>query len=210
MKTKLTFFLLIFVQFTFAQFPAPTNFSLQGKYILLGECDDCLIMHLLCGPTYCSLFSWQQPTETTTATFEHYNVYGKYDNKITFLESETKLSHWAQIPPQGDFWVTAVYSNPAGESLPSNVAVGWDDLPTSNKMIETVKDNILFSKNTQNLTISSNKILVKMNLINSNGKIISCILNPSKNINISELPRGFYIVEIYCENSEIIRKKIIK
>ena len=52
--------------------------------------------------------------------------------------------------------------------------------------------------------------IIKMNLINSNGRIIKCIENPSKKTNISDLPKGFYIVEVYCENTDVLRQKIIK
>ena len=210
MKRNSTIFLLFMSLSIFAQFPAPTNFSLQGKYILLGECDDCLIMHLLCGPTYCTLFSWQPPTETTTATFDHYNIYGKYDNQIVFTATETTTSHWVQIPPQGDFWVTAVYTNPDGESLPSNISIGWGALPTSNSQVLSKNENMTLSIREQTLMINTNKTIIKTNLIDSNGRIIKCIQNSSKSINISNLPKGFYIVEVYCENTDILRQKIIK
>lgn len=197
----------------FAQFPSPTNFSLQGQYIELDRCELCLSsspLHDLCGPTYCTAFSWQAPTETTAATLDHYNIYGKYDNQIVFSATEVTLYHWVQIPPQGDFWVTAVYSNPIGESLPSNVVTGWTELPTSNSKIQSIKEDIVFSKSEQTLTINSTKTIVKMNLIDSNGRIIKCFQNPSKKIYISEVPRGFYIIEAYCEKIVVLRQKIIK
>jgi len=203
--------LFLFVSLSIvAQFPAPINFYLEGKYILLDECDDCLIMHLLCGPAYCSLFSWQPPTETTTATFDHYNVYGKYNNEINFSATETTNSHWAQIPPMGEFWVTAVYTNPAGESLPSNRVTGWSALPTSNSQVQQEKENIIFNISEQTLVINTNKTIIKINLIDTNGRITKCIQGSSKNISVSELPKGFYIIGVYFENSDVLRQKIIK
>jgi hypothetical protein len=211
MKRNSTILFLFISLSTLAQFPAPTNFSLQGHYVELDKCEPCLVYyHDLCGPTYCSAFSWQAPTETTTATFDHYKIYGKYNNQIVFSETEITISHWAQTAPLGDFWVTAVYTNPAGESLPSNIVTGWEALPTSNNKVQSIKENIIFSSIEQTLMVNSNKTILKMNLINSNGRIIKCIQNPSKITNIRELPRGFYIVEVYCESTDVLRQKIIK
>jgi hypothetical protein len=211
MKRNSTILFLLISLNALAQFPAPTNFSLQGHYVELDRCEHCIVYyHDLCGPTYCSSFSWQAPTETTTATFDHYNIYGKYENQIVFSATETTISHWAQIPPLGDFWVTAVYTNPSGESLPSNVVTGWEVLPTSNSKVQSIIENIIFSSIEQTLMVNSNKTIMKMNLINSNGRLIKCIQNPSRITNISELPKGFYIVEVYCKNTDVLRQKIIK
>ena len=96
MKRDFTIFFLLISLSALAQFPSPTNFSLQGQYIELDQCMPCLStfpFHDLCGPTYCSSFSWQAPTETTTATFDHYNIYGKYENQIVFSATKTTISH---------------------------------------------------------------------------------------------------------------------
>ena len=208
--SSIILFLLISLS-ALAQFPAPTNFSLQGHYVELDRCEPCIVYyHDLCGPTYCSLFSWESPVGATTATLDHYNIYGKNDNQITYSATETLNSHWEQIPPMGEFWVTAVYTNPSGESLPSNVVKGWDALPTSDSKIQTEKENIIFNSFEQTLIINSNKTIIKINLINSNGQIVKCIYEATKNTNISEVPKGFYIVEVYYESPEILRQKILK
>ena len=210
MKRNSTIIFLLISLSAFAQFPAPKNFSLEGQYVLLGNCDFCLGSHTLCGPAYCSAFSWQAPIETTTATLDHYNIYCKYDNQIRLSSTETGISHWSQGAPVGDFWVTAVYTNPAGESLPSNVVVGWSELPTSNSQIQSIMEKVVYNNIEQTLKINTNKKTTKMNLINSNGRILKCIQNPSEITSISELPKGFYIVEVYCESSDVLRQKIIK
>jgi len=210
MKRNSTILFLLISLSAFAQFPAPTNFSLQGYYVELDKCEFCLGPHYLCGPTFCSAFTWQAPTATTTATLDHYNIYGKDNNQIRFSETETGVSHWSEAAPMGEFWVTAVYSNPTGESLPSNVIIGWSALPTSNNLVQSITKNIIYSNIEQTVTVNSNKTVIKINLINANGRIIKSIQNPSKTTSISELPKGFYIVEVYCENNDILRQKIIK
>lgn len=210
MKKNFAILFLLISLSTLAQFPTPTGFTLQGQYVLIGHCEFCLGPHSVCGPTYCTEFSWQAPTEITTATLDHYNIYRNYNNQITLSFSVTSTTHWVEIAPQGDFWVTAVYTNPQGESLPSNIYKGWINLPVSTKQVQSTNENIIFNYTEQTLTINSDKICVKMNLINSNGNIIKCIQSPSKTTNISALPKGFYIVEIYCENTDVQRQKIIK
>jgi len=210
MKINSTILLLLISLSAFAQFPAPTNFSLQGQYIELGQSSFCLGSHPVTGPSNCSSYSWEAPTETTTATLDHYNVYSKYESVVKLSFSETSTSHWSQAAPLGDFWVTAVYTNPTGESLPSNVAIGWTALPTENKLIKSTTENIIFNYSEQTLKIRTDKTMLKLNLINSNGRVVKCIQNNSKSISISELPKGFYIVEVYCENADILRQKIVK
>ena len=210
MKTKAIILCLFISLNALAQFPAPTGFTLQGQYVLLGYCEFCLGPHSVCGPTYCSEFSWQAPTETTTTTLDHYNIYRNFYNEITLLFSVTSNTHWAEIAPQGDFWVTAVYTNPAGESLPSNIYKGWVYLPVSTNQVKTSNDNINYNQYDETLTLNSCNTVFKLNLINSNGSIIKSIQNPAKSTQISELPKGFYIVEVYLDNNKVIRQKIIK
>lgn len=178
----------------------------------MDNCDFCLSSKTLCGPNYCSTYSWQAPSETTTATLDHYVIYGKDNlNNITFSQTVTgATSFWSNSGIVGSFYVTAVYTNPSGESLPSNVEIGWPGYPTENKVVLSEKENIIYDNSEQTLTIKTKKTIVKMNLINSNGRMIKCIQNPMNTTNISELPKGFYIVEIYCENTDVLRQKIFK
>ena len=173
MKRNSTILFLLFSLSTFAQFPAPTNFTLQGKYVVMGNCEFCLSLNDVCGPSSCSTYSWQAPTGTTTATLDHYVIYGKDgSNKITFSQAVTSTSYWSQTGPVGSFYVTAVYTNPTGESLPSNIAEGWSSTPTENKLILSAKQNVTLNYNEQTLTINTDRTLIKMNLINSNGRVI--------------------------------------
>lgn len=212
MKKNSTILFLLISLSTFAQFPAPTNFTLDGKYVLMGNCEFCLSSTTICGPSSCSTYSWQAPSGTTTATLDHYVIYGKdYSNNITFNKTVTgATSYWSNTGIVGNFYVTAVYTNPAGESLPSNIVVGWPGYPTENRLVQSAKENIILNYSEQILTINTEKTIIKINLISSNGRVLKCIQSPSKTNNISALPKGFYIVEIYCENTDVQRQKIIK
>ena len=126
MMKSIVFCLLLFPLFTVAQFPAPKLFHITVNYIIDGQSDWC-DGHIVQGPSYCNLFSWQAPDTTNTpATLTGYRIY-KDDKR--FLSTTQSLADTTG-GFVGSFYVTATYENPAGESDSSNVVV-INYLPTS-------------------------------------------------------------------------------
>ena len=210
MKKKYTILLLVLSINVFAQFPEPKSFSFSYEYIELddwGVCNN----HTVFGPSYCSYFDWQIPdTITTTAKLVGYNIYIKRDTTISKIITLTNTYYTAEMGVIGSVWVTALYSNPDGESLPSNI-VENESLPVAIKEIKMPdKIKIYYIRNSQTLVIDCKVEITKLNLINSNTKILKCIQNPSNTIVINDLETGFYIVEIYTKEGQIFRQKIIK
>jgi hypothetical protein len=109
---------------TFAQFPAPDSFKVRINYVLIDEMDWCND-HIIYGPNYCNLYSWETPdTTATSAILTGYRVY-KDDQPFLFSGDNEADTIGAFI---GNFYVTALYENPNGESPPSNVVL-VEDLP---------------------------------------------------------------------------------
>jgi len=67
------------------------------------------------------------------------------------------------------------------------------------------------SKN-QNISISSNKEIQEIKLININGQIVQQIKNPHTKNNIfvlENLPKGFYILRLNMDNYQVVKKVIV-
>lgn len=62
---------------------------------------------------------------------------------------------------------------------------------------------------TNEINISTNEIIGFVQIINTTGKVVSSINSPTKNIDISELALGLYVLRLYSE-SRIINKLFIK
>ena len=131
MKKGVLFFLILFPALAWAQFPAPTSFQITVNYIMLGESDWC-DNHLVQGPDYCNIFSWEAPDTTNTpATLTGYRIYK--DSVFFLATSNTGADTTGGY--MASFYVTAVYVDPVGESEPSNVVV-IGDLPMAAGEIE--------------------------------------------------------------------------
>lgn len=123
-KTLLLFGVILFPVLAFAQFPEPGSFAITVNYILEGQSDWC-DEHIIQGPAYCNLFSWETPdTANTPATLTGYRI---YKDCVFFLATANTIADTAG-GYMASFYVTAIYENPAGESEASNVVV-INDLP---------------------------------------------------------------------------------
>jgi len=211
MKTiSLAFFLFLTVH-VFGQFPAPTNFTYRLAYTNQRPCYNCCSLPE--NGTYCSNFLWNAPDTTSIiSTLSHYNIYYRPvgTQSSTVIATSTVLSKSFYFGPTGDMWITAVYSNPSGESNPSNICTNLG-LPIEVPIVkQTDKIKIQFDNAVQVLRLQSTISLTKLNLINTDGKTIKEFDNPDTELKLTELPRGFYVVEIYTSENEVFRQKIMK
>jgi hypothetical protein len=186
-----------------AQFPAPHNFSMGFHYIYIGDIGYCN-GQFMSGPAYCWELQWDTPDlSLTEAQLEGYNVYyyctENYIEGMEIPSSEVDLlGHTTDIYLQGELgigrgivWVTAVYSNPEGESEPSNIRFDNGVRPIA---IQEIKSQDISS----------------VDIINLDGITIQSF----STVNFSEkdivaLKQGIYIVRI-TTNNKVLLKKIIK
>ena len=170
-------FLTIAILFSlkiFAQFPAPTDFDVKIEYVEMGNWTDCG-GEAINGPAYCSRFKWSTPdTLTTTATLESYKIYyySNYENDTNIVATLTDTIYIDELGIIGKVWVTAVYSNPNGESSASNI-VENNDLPISiEKVSVSDKNQIYFDRDLQILVIKNTESYTNIRVFNSKGQLV--------------------------------------
>lgn len=210
MKTLIVIFLVISSLSVFAQLPEPKDFDFSYDYIMIDEAGYCAGQWVY-GPTYCSHFTWSSPdTNTTNSTLEYYNLYYySYDTYDTIiLTTTTNLYVDIQIGIIGEIWVTGVYSDPDGESGPSNTVIN-EDLPISVNEILQDDLRILYDNINKELLIDKVESVSKLNIYNCQGEMIYSEKPTSNKINIESYSTGLYIIEIINNDQEVIRRKII-
>ncbi len=212
MKKYFIILLMMLSVTTFAQFPAPTDFVYSYNYIRIDEGGYCE-GHWVLGPTYCSYFTWNAPDTTTTdAILDHYNIYFyNYETLDTIImASLPELYYEEEFGAIGVMWITAVYTNPGGESGPSNIAVN-ESLPISVSEYKLTTENaIQYDQTTQEITIINEEKIGKINLYDSQGKTMISTKSVTNKICIENLSLGLYIIELITKDSKVIRQKIIK
>ncbi len=213
MKTIIGLLLVISSVSAFGQFPEPTNFDFSYEYIMIDESGYCAGQWVY-GPTYCSHFTWSIPdTNSTSSTFEFYNVY-YYSYYVTpdtnILATTTDLYFDMEIGIVGEIWVTAVYSNPDGESVPSNIIIN-KELPISVNEIHLQNElNIFYDYNTQEIKIINGESISQINIYDCQGELTALNKSNMNKISMESLPHGLYIIEVINKDQDVIRRKIIK
>jgi hypothetical protein len=209
---KLVLFLLFISMaiFSNAQFPQPTNFHFSYVYYNTNQDGPCGTQWVY-GPTYCSYFNWSAPDTTTTlATLDHYilyyyDYYDDHDTDIIALVSDTFFTINAGF--MGEMWVTAVYQNPAGESVSSNIEMN-NSLPISIEEISFSFEIKLYPDPTvNNLTIETNTPST-IQILSIQGQLIKTLTasGTKTNVDVSALPGGVYIVEEKTEKGLAVKK----
>jgi len=212
MKKNLTVILIMLSMTASAQFPEPLNFEFSFNYIMMfesGFCDG----QIVGGPTYCSHFNWTTPdTSSTSSNLEYYNIYYyQYSTNDTLLIASIPDTLFeVELGVLGEVWVTAVYSNPEGESVQSNIIVN-EDLPiivNENKLNK--RNVILYNRETQRISINNSIQINKLKIFDSQGKLCKSLSLSNNTISTKNLPSGLYIIEAITDNNEVIRQKIVK
>ncbi|MDD5184068.1 MAG: T9SS type A sorting domain-containing protein [Paludibacter sp.] len=209
MKTQIVTILLLLSINVIAQFPAPVNFQFSYEYIMIDDWGICNGQGIF-GPSYCSYFEWGTPdTTTTTARLTKYKIYYKttYDD-ISVIDSTSNNFYSSEIGIIGSVWVTAVYSNPNGESLASNIITNGS-LPVQVKEVSEPK-KIKLNVDSQNkiLIIDTEHPIQSVKVINSEGKQVLLCVNPTGNISLKGIAHGVYILEINDDEGNISHDKI--
>lgn len=212
MKTLLGILFVIIASTAFAQFPPPTNFQFSYEYIMIDESGECAGQWLY-GPTYCSHFAWDVPNASlTTATLENYKLYyfDFYTRDTIVLATPVEPFFDMEIGIIGEMWVTAVYSNPDGESAPSEILVNYD-LPISiDESPSAEKRVVYYNQNLQAVIIEDADGVSEINIYSVQGQLVQSQKSAGSSISVEHLPGGSYVVEITFDNQQVVRQKIIK
>lgn len=197
----------------FAQFPVPTNFQFNYTYIMIEQSGFCE-GQVVAGPTYCTYFSWIKPdTIGNTTQLEFYRIYYKMylgqDTTLIIIAEVNETFHEMQIGIMGEIWVTAVYSNPEGESEPSNTIINYD-LPISiEEQNYTNQFQIIYDREKHSLNFSSVESDITIRIYDLNGRCIISTVYNENSIQFESLKQGIYILEAEFKNGKMLRKKIL-
>lgn len=194
----------------YSQFPPPQNFNYQLDYFEMdewGECNEQPVM----GPSYCSHFDWELPdTSLTEAVLESYELYNVVDTDTNLIHSLSDTIYITTTPYAGDLFVLALYSNPSGKSEPSNI-VNNPGIPIDLNDNEFETDIELTQDMGENfLIIRANTDLKRIRIINLSGQVVFDERNSNMQIYIGDLKSGVYIIEVEDNNSNYLRKKVLK
>lgn len=214
MKIQLLLLGLLLSLSVYAQFPEPKHFGFSFTYIMLGEQNTCgpKSSQEIHGPAYCSYFEWDMPdTSKTTSHLEGYKVYyhSMQDDSIRVLSTLTDTCFYKLVGILGEVWVTAIYSNPVGESSKSNIIINAD-LPINLNKTELISEqSVFYNTITQSIMLKNVDNAQFVSIIDANGKLIRTI-NNSKIIDVSDLNPGLYFVEFNDPELNISKFKFIK
>ena len=216
---KYILFLCVFVSaICKAQFPAPQSFIMGGGYIPMDESGPCG-EEIVYGPGYCTYFSWEAPDlSETEAQLTGYNVYfceiEYYSEGMEIPFSEAKIiaqttNTYIQkgIGIIGVVWVTAVYSDPNGESEPSNIEYNTA-LPTAINEVKSQDVSFYYNKQRNGIEIKGIEDVAYLSIFHLTGIEIS-IPAISDFIDTKNIEKGIYIINITTKNRKIISDKII-
>jgi len=196
------------------QFPSPQNFQMSLNYIMLGDWGFCA-GESVNGPFHCTTFQWNEPdlseTESQLVGYRIYNYPTTEElTEIPFDEGqiiEQTVGTGLEIGSgfMGYTWVTAVYSEPDGESAPSNVEFGRLPLGINKNEIKT--HSIVYNGQMKTIEIIGIENVATINIFGIDGKLITAsVLN---NIDVKHLTNGVYIIRVTTETGKIISDKLI-
>lgn len=107
----------------------------------------------------------------------------------------------------GAVWVTAVYSDPEGESEPSNIKSNGS-LPISVKEVKNRDISLIYNKQRNGIEIKGVENITSFNIFDLEGIEIP-ISTISGFIGTKNMEKGVYIIKITTKTGEIISDKII-
>lgn len=189
----------------YGQFPAPRSFRFSYEYFMIDEwgfCRDSTIF----GPAYCSHFNWSPPDTTQTgAKLEYYTIY-QDDFPLVSLADTFYHTIGGFI---GKLYVTAVYSDPEGESDSSN-AVSNNDLPISyGKNVPGEKTGMFYRKADKRLIPLYGENLLSMGIYDILGREVLFRTPAGGPMDIAGLRPGLYFVRCVSGHNRVSVQKIL-
>jgi hypothetical protein len=108
----------------------------------------------------------------------------------------------------GVVWVTAVYSDPEGESLPSNFAVNAG-LPIGTKEVKRPDLSVVYNKHKDLIEISGVEDIASVRIFRIDGTIIKSVASSDLHyVNTKGIEKGIYIINIITKDTGCITEKI--
>jgi hypothetical protein len=203
MKISTLFIAFMVAMNLYAQFPEPTDFDVDLCYNGMDQ--------MPCAPdlpelSYRMTFTWVAPdTSDIPATLIGYKIYN--DNNLIASTDVSPLVINGAV--EGSFYITAVYSNPAGESIASNIDQ-IEGVPININETELHEsEDILYDREQQTIELKNFDNAQLIRIIDSNGKILR-VEKEKTIINVSELKSGVYIVEIIENDIRKVIRRIVK
>ena len=197
------------------QFPSPQNFHTSVYYIKWGESGFCAGESVI-GPYHCTNFRWEEPNlSETESQLMGYRIY-YYPSleeltEIPFSEGQI-ITQTVSIDIEigdgftGYAWVTAIYSEPDGESAPSNVKK-FDPLPLVINENENKTYSIVYNNQMKTIEIIGIENITSIDIFGIDGRFITA--SELNNIDVKHLTNGIYIVKITTKTGKIISDKLI-
>jgi hypothetical protein len=193
-------------------FPKPGYFGFGYTYIMLGQSDFCEPGKTVYGPAYCSYFEWTTPdTSSLSAQLDHYNLYyhDSHGDTTTLLASLKDTSCYIVIGIMGNVWVTAVYTNPTGESMISRM-IQNSDLPIAvEELRHATKPTLFYDDTSQSIFLENNHNPSLVRIFDKYGRLVKKVSN-SDVIDVSGLRHGLYIIVVQVGETIVLRQKIVK
>ncbi len=205
MKNIITFIALMVIStICYSQeFPVPQNLTLDHCYNNEGECvGDYEIYDNI------FTFSFDAPdTSSIESKLISYNLYEENGDLIAnFIDTSIIILNTID---KGFYYVTAVYDNPQGESLPSNLVQSFGSVISVNDF--DLSANVLIYPNPMDinysLNIKSSFEIKRIIVLTFLGKEI--LQTTNTNIDFSKFNEKLYFIKVIT-NKGIVIKKIIK
>jgi hypothetical protein len=198
------------------QFPSPQNFQWSYKYISWDDWGFCA-GEPVTGPSHCTTFGWKEPnlseTESQLIGYRIYNYHSMEElTEIPFNEGQT-IAETASIGFEtggafvGYTWVTALYSEPDGESEPSNVEINFDGPALVINKNEMKTHSIVYNNQMKTIEIIGIENITSIDIFGIDGRFITA--SELNNIDVRYLTNGIYIIKITTDTGKIISDKLI-
>jgi len=196
-------------------FPPPRNFQMNLNYIMLDDWGMCAGESVY-GPYHCTNFVWEEPnlseTENQLIGYKIYYYPSEQELvEIPFSEGQM-IAQTVDVGFEvgggfdGYTWVTAIYSEPDGESTPSNVEY-LDGLPVAINKNEIKAHSIVYNNQIKSIEIIGIEDITSIDVFDICGRLITA--SKSNDVDVKHLKDGIYIIRISTKIKGVISDKLL-